>query len=143
MTSSDARATARSAEPTRRGWWVPPLLPAGLWSVTLALRGSTRDLSTADYVARSQALPSLLGGDDPSTAYRNWSIAPLALARLVGADSATGFAVVQFVVLVTGTAAVAWWIGRTRGTTVGVVAVLALFSTTAAAHTAYLAGSYA
>lgn len=112
-----------------------------LWIAVLLVKGSVFDLSIRDYVARSQRLPGVATGE-PDGAYRNWSMLPLVLGRLTGASTPLRFALVQYVALVAGTAAVGWHLARTRNPTVALAAVLAVFSTTTASYTVHFAGSY-
>lgn len=134
------------------GWGVPPVLlraaqwavPAAtvaLWVGLLLLKGSVFDLSIGDYVARSKLLPRVATGD-PQGAYRNWSMLPLVLAKVTGASTPFRFALVQYLALVVGTAAVTWHLARTRNAAVAVAAMLAVFSTTTASYTVHFAGSY-
>ena len=147
MASTPGRTPAQAA--SRQGapalldqQWFPPLLVVVLWVGTLAWRGSVLDLSASDYVERSSLLPDLITDESAGTAYRNWSILPLILGRLLGADTTFQFALVQWLALVVGTALVVWHLARTRGSGPALAAVAGLFATTAAAHTSYFAASY-
>lgn len=111
------------------------------WFLVLAKTGSRLDLSAADYVARAAELPSLLVTGDPLADYRNWSVLPLVLGRLLGAESTVAFAAVQFVVMLAGSATVVAWTAARRPRT-ALAALLALFATVVPAYAMTFMGSY-
>jgi hypothetical protein len=111
------------------------------WLLVFAKTGSRLDLSAHDYVARAAELPSLLVTGDPLVDYRNWSVLPLVLGRLLAARTTAAFASVQFVVMLAGSAAVIAWTAARRPR-VALAALLALFSTTVPSYAMFFMGSY-
>src|SRR5215218_6466054 len=111
------------------------------WCITFVKTGSGLDLSVDDYVARAHALPSVLVTHDPLADYRNWSMLPLVVARLVGADTPGSFSLLQCAIMIVGTVtvlcAVAW-----RRPRVGFAAALGLFATMTPSYALRFSGSY-
>lgn len=112
-----------------------------LWFVVFAKVGSGLVFGIGELLRRVQVFPRLVISGEALSDYRNWAVLPLALGRLVGADTARSFAGLQAVLLVVGTVGVLATVARRRPE-VACGAVVGLFATMVPSWLLYSMGSY-
>jgi hypothetical protein len=112
-----------------------------LWGLVFAKVGSSLIFGIDDLLLRVRALPDLIVSGDATSDYKNWSVLPYAVGRVLGADTATSFAAVQFVVLVVGSAGVIGALARRRPMD-AVHASLGLFACMTPAWVMFNMGTY-